>query len=364
MLYSWVYYLHNHFSGLEIIKYISFRAGLAALTAFLISIFIGGKIIKMLKKYKVSEDTTKTDSARLRELHSDKKNVPTMGGVIMLISIIVSTLLWCDLFNIYIGIVLFATVWLGVVGFVDDYIKLKHKNVSGMSGRSKLIFQCGLGLILGLVLYFHFNNVEDGTKLIVPFFKELKPELGAFYVLMVMFFVVGMSNAVNITDGLDGLAIGCVVIAGLVITLVAYVVGRVDFSNYLQVPYIPGCGELSILCAALVGAGLGFMWFNCFPAQAFMGDTGSLPLGGILGIVAIIVKLELFVFFIYSIFIVEALSVVLQVGIYKVWKKRIFLCAPLHHHFQFKGWPETKITARFFIIAAIMALLSLITIKL
>ncbi|MFQ5964476.1 MAG: phospho-N-acetylmuramoyl-pentapeptide-transferase [Candidatus Scalinduaceae bacterium] len=364
MFYSWIYPLHNQIHQLSIIKYISFRAGLAAITAFLISVFIGAKIIKILEKYNVSEDTTKKDSEMLKDLHKDKKDVPTMGGIIIMIAIIVSTLLWCDLSNIYVLMVLFVAVWLGILGFLDDYIKLTQKHSSGLSSTSKLIFQCGLGLILGLVLYFHFIDINDGTSLMIPFFKGIRPDLGAFYVLLVMFFIVGMSNAVNVTDGLDGLAIGCTIIAGLAFTLITYVVGRIDFSSYLNVPYVPGSGELSIFCSALVGAGLGFMWFNCFPAQAFMGDVGSLPLGGILGLIAIIVKQELLLFFICIIFIVETLSVVLQVGVYKITRKRTFMCAPLHHHFQFKGWPETKITIRFLIIAAIMALFSLITLKL
>ncbi len=364
MFYNWVYPLHDYFQGFELIKYISFRAGLAAITAFLISLLIGAKVTKILRKYKISEDTTKKDSETLKDLHKSKKDVPTMGGIIMLIAILISTLLWCNFFNIYVLMVLFTAVWLGILGFFDDYIKLTQKHSSGLTSASKLFFQCGLGLILGLILYFHFNNIEEGTKLVIPFFKEIRPDLGAFYVLMVMFFLVGMSNAVNITDGLDGLAVGCTVIAGLALTLIAYIVGRVDFSSYLQVPYISGVGELSIFCSALVGAGLGFMWFNCFPAQTFMGDVGSLPLGGILGIVAIIVKQELLIFFIGSIFIVEAFSVLLQVGVFKMFGRRLFLCAPIHHHFQFKGWPETKITMRFFIIAAVMALFSLITLKL
>lgn len=364
MFYKWIYPLHDYFEGFELIRYISFRAGLAAITAFLISLLIGAKVIKILKKYKVSEDTSKTDSKELKDLHSNKKDTPTMGGIIILVSIIISSLLWCNIFNIYILIVLFTAVWLGVLGFFDDYIKLTQSHSSGLTSASKLFFQCGLGLIIGLILYFHFKNIDEGTKLVIPFFKETRPDLGAFYVLMVMFFMVGMSNAVNITDGLDGLSIGCTVIAGIALTLITYIVGRVDFSAYLNVPYIAGAGELSIFCSGLVGAGLGFMWFNCFPAQTFMGDVGSLPLGGILGIIAIIVKQELLIFFIGSIFIAEAGSVLLQVCVYKIFKKRLFLCAPIHHHFQFKGLPETKITMRFFIIAAVMALFSLITLKL
>jgi phospho-N-acetylmuramoyl-pentapeptide-transferase len=364
LFYKLIYPLHEYVQGLELIRYISFRAGLAAITAFFICVLVGSKVIKVLKKRNVSEDTSKTESETLKDLHSDKKNVPTMGGIIILIAIIISTVLWCDIFNIYILLVLFTAVWLGILGFFDDYIKLTQKHASGLTSGSKLFFQCGLGLIIGLILYFHFKDIEGGTRLVIPFLKGVRPDLGAFYVLMVMFFIVGMSNAVNLTDGLDGLSIGCTVIAGMAFTLIAYIVGRVDFSSYLQVPYVAGAGELSIFCSALVGAGLGFMWFNCFPAQTFMGDVGSLPLGGILGIVAIIVKQELLIFFIGSIFIVEAVSVLLQVCVFKFTRKRLFLCAPIHHHFQFKGWPETKVTMRFFIIAAIMALFSLITLKL
>ena len=364
MFYNLIYPLHEYFEGFELIRFISFRAGLAAITAFAISVLVGSQVIKMLKKRKVSEDTSKTDSEALKDLHSEKKDVPTMGGIIILVAIIISTLLWCNIFNIYVLLVLFTAVWLGILGFFDDYIKLTQKHASGLTSASKLFFQCGLGLIIGLVLYFHFKDIEEGTRLVIPFFKEVRPDLGAFYVLMVMFFVVGMSNAVNIADGLDGLAIGCTVIAALALTLITYIVGRVDFSSYLQVPYIAGASELSVFCSAVVGAGLGFMWFNCFPAQAFMGDVGSLPLGGILGVVAIIAKQELLMLFIGSIFIIEATSVLLQVCVYKITGKRLFLCAPIHHHFQFKGWHETKVTMRFFIIAAIMALFSLITLKL
>lgn len=364
MFYNWIYLFHNRFPDLEILKYISFRAGFAAITAFLISVLIGAKIVKVLEKHKVSEDTTKTDSEVLKDLHKGKKDIPTMGGVIIIISILISILLWCNLSNTYVLMVLFATVGFSILGFFDDYIKLTHKDSSGLTSKSKFFFQCVIGLVLGLILYFHFSGIEGGTEIVIPFFKGLKPDLGVFYILPVVFILVGMSNAVNITDGLDGLSIGCTVIAGMAFTLIAYIAGRVDFSHYLQVPYVPGVGELTIVCSALVGAGLGFMWFNCFPAQVFMGDIGSLPLGGILGLLAIMVKQELLIFFICSIFVAEIFSVILQVGMFKLCGKRVFLCAPLHHHFQFKGWLETKITMRFLIIAAIMALFSLITLKL
>lgn len=354
MLYS----LFSSIHSLEVFKYISSRSCLAAFTAFFISIFFGHWFIKRLRALKVGEDTTKTDSEELKRMHVDKKNTPTMGGIIVIVSILVSTLLWCNIYNEYVLLLLFTLIWFGVLGFIDDYIKLTQKNAAGLTDVSKLSFQSALGLILGLVLYFHFNKFTWGTQLVIPFLKGFKLDLGPFYILVVAFFVVGMSNAVNLTDGLDGLAIGCSIIAGIAFAVVAYVSGRGDFSNYLRIPYIPGSGELSVFCAALAGGGLGFLWYNCFPAQVFMGDTGSLTLGGILGLIAIIVKQEVLMMIIGGIFIAEAVSVFMQVSFYKMTKKRIFRCAPLHHHFQFKGWHETKITLRFWIIAALLVVVS------
>ena len=251
-------------------------------------------------------------------------------------------------------------IWFGALGFIDDYIKLTQKNSAGLSDVSKLLFQSALGLILGLILYFHFNKFTWGTQLVIPFIKGFKLDIGPFYILTVAFFIVGMSNAVNLTDGLDGLAIGCSIIAGIAFAVIAYVSGRADFSSYLQIPHVPGSGELSVFCAALVGGGLGFLWYNSFPAQVFMGDTGSLTLGGILGLVSIIVKQEVLMIIVGGIFIAEAVSVLLQKLFYKLTKRRIFRCAPLHHHFQFKGWHETKITHRFWIVAAMLAIFSLV----
>ncbi len=356
MLYSWL----SSIDSLEIFKYISSRSCLAAFTAFLISIFFGHWFIKRLQTLKVGEDTSKTDSEELKRLHYDKKNTPTMGGIIVIIAILVSTLFWCDIYNGYVLLLLFTLVWFGALGFIDDYIKLTQKNAAGLSDVSKLLFQSALGLILGLILYFHFNKFTWGTQLVIPFVKGFNPDLGPFYILVVAFFIVGMSNAVNLTDGLDGLAIGCSSIAGIAFVAIAYVSGRVDFSNYLQIPYVPGSGELSVFCAAVVGGSLGFLWFNCFPAQVFMGDTGSLTLGGILGLTSIIVKQEVLMIIIGGIFIAEAVSVLIQKAFYKMTKKRFFRCAPLHHHFQFKGWHETKITHRFWIIAAMLAIFSLV----
>lgn len=355
-----LYNLFSSINSLELFKYISSRSCLAAFTAFFISIFFGNWFIKRLRALKVGEDTTKTDSEELKRMHFDKKNTPTMGGIIVIVSILISTLLWCNIYNEYILLLMFTLIWFGVLGFIDDYIKLTQKNAQGLTDVSKLLFQSALGLILGLILYFHFNKFTWGTQLVVPFIKGFKPDLGPFYILVVAFFIVGMSNAVNLTDGLDGLAIGCSVIAGIAFAIFAYVSGRTDFSNYLRIPYIPGSGELSVFCAALAGGGLGFLWYNCFPAQVFMGDTGSLTLGGILGLVAIIVKQEVLMIVIGGVFIAEAVSVLMQVSFYKMTKKRIFRCAPLHHHFQFKGWPEAKVTLRFWIVAALLAIFSFI----
>lgn len=355
-----LYSLFSSINSLEILKYISSRSCLAAFTAFFISIFFGHWFIKRLRSLKVGEDTTKTDSEELKRMHFDKKNTPTMGGIVVIVSILVSTLLWCNIYNEYILLLMFTLIWFGVLGFIDDYIKLTQTKAAGLTDVSKLLFQSALGLILGLILYFHMKKFAWGTHLVIPMVKGFQPDIGPLYILFVTFFIVGMSNAVNLTDGLDGLAIGCSIIAGIAFAVVAYVSGRMDFSNYLRIPYIPGSGELSVFCAALVGGGLGFLWYNCFPAQVFMGDTGSLTLGGVLGVLAVIVKQEVLMIVIGGVFIAEAVSVLMQVTFYKMTKKRIFRCAPLHHHFQFKGWPEAKITVRFWIVAALLAVLSLI----
>jgi len=321
--------------------------------------FFGHWFIKRLRALKVGEDTTKTDSEELRRMHSDKKNTPTMGGIIVIASILISTLLWCNMYNEYILLLMFTLIWFGVLGFIDDYIKLTQSKAAGLTDISKLLFQSALGLILGLILYFHMKKFTWGTHLIIPVVKGFQPDLGPFYIIVVAFFIVGMSNAVNLTDGLDGLAIGCGIIAGIAFAVIAYVSGRVDLSNYVRIPYVPGSGELSVFCSALAGGGLGFLWYNCFPAQVFMGDTGSLTLGGVLGLVAIIVKQEVLMIVIGGIFIAEAVSVLMQVSFYKMTKKRIFRCAPLHHHFQFKGWHEAKVTVRFWVTAALLAVCSL-----
>jgi phospho-N-acetylmuramoyl-pentapeptide-transferase len=351
LLYGWF----SSIDFLEIGSYISFRLCFAALTAFFTSVFFGRWFIKKLRTLKIEEDITKTDSEELKEMHFDKKNIPTMGGIVVIVSILVSVVLWCNMYNGYILLLIFTLIWFGVLGFIDDYIKLTQKDTPGLSSKSKFLFQSALGLILGLIVYFHFNTFAWGTQLIIPFVKDFKPDLGPFYILVVAFFIVAMSNAVNLTDGLDGLAIGCSIIAGIAFAAIAYASGCVDISKYLNILHIPESEELSVFCAALVGGGLGFLWFNCFPAQVFMGDTGSLALGGVLGLIAILVKREVTMIIIGGIFVAEAISVIVQVSFYKMTKRRIFRCAPLHHHFQFKGLPESKVTFRFWIIAILLA---------
>jgi phospho-N-acetylmuramoyl-pentapeptide-transferase len=282
-----------------------------------------------------------------------------MGGILILGTVIISTLLWADITHQCIWIVLFSTVWLGLTGFIDDYLKQIKKKAGGLSPKIKLLSQIILGLILGTVLIYSQNNLN----LEIPFLKGVNFDLDGLYILFVILVITGSSNAVNLTDGLDGLAIGIVVMVGIAFSILCYVSGNVNLSNYLLIPYIKGAGELTIFCSSIIGAGLGFLWFNCYPATIFMGDVGSLALGGAIGTVALLIKKEMLLIIVGGIFVVEALSVILQVGTYKLTKKRIFKIAPLHHHFQFLDWPENKVIVRFWIIAGLLALFTLITLK-
>ncbi|MFA5411002.1 MAG: phospho-N-acetylmuramoyl-pentapeptide-transferase [Candidatus Omnitrophota bacterium] len=360
MLYNLLYPLHELISFLNIFRYITFRAAMAAVTAFLISLIFGPLVIKELKKLKIGENIRKEDSARLYELHSNKQDTPTMGGILILSAVLLSTLLWADIFNRYIIMVVFATLWLGLTGFMDDYLKQIKKKSKGLTATAKFTSQIILGLILGAFL---FLDPPVNTRLDIPFFKDLSIELSVFYILFVVLVITGSSNAVNLTDGLDGLAIGCVIMAAIAFSVLSYVSGNIKFSDYLLIPYIRGSGELTVFCASILGAGLGFLWFNCYPASIFMGDVGSLALGGALGIVALLIKKELLLVIVGGIFVLEALSVILQVGSFRLRKKRIFKIAPLHHHFQFLGWPESKVIVRFWILAGLLALLTLVTLK-
>jgi len=360
MLYHLLYPFHDIISIFNLFRYITFRSAMSTLTAFIISLILGPFLIKRLKALKIGENIRKEDSARLHELHRGKQDTPTMGGILILTAIVISTLLWADISNRYIRIVLFSTIWLGVTGFIDDYLKQVKKKSKGLTATAKLTSQIVLGLILGVIF---FMDSQTSVKLDFPFLKDLSLNLDGLYILFVILVIAGTSNAVNLTDGLDGLAIGIVVMVAIAFSVLSYVSGNLKFSEYLLIPYIKGSGELTVFCASILGAGLGFLWFNCYPASIFMGDVGSLALGGALGTVALMIKKELLLMIVGGIFVLEALSVILQVGSFRILKKRIFKIAPIHHHFQFLNWPENKVIVRFWIVAGLLALLTIVTLK-
>ena len=363
MLYHLLYPLRDLWFGFNVFKYITFRAVSASITAFLISIIVGPILIKKLKEMKVVEVVLRPDAPAIDPHFKDKADTPTMGGVLIISAIVVSMLLWADIFNKYVIISIVGVLWLGAIGFMDDYAKLTISGKKrGLGARVKFIAQMFLGVLVGVYLYF---SAPDFPKLIeVPFFKDIFLNLGMLYILFVALVVVGSSNAVNLTDGLDGLAIGCVMIMTFSYGVMSYIAGNFQFSNYLNVTYIPGSGELTVLCAAIIGSSLGFLWFNSYPATVFMGDTGSLALGGAIGLLAVLIKKELLLVMVGGIFVLEALSVIIQVFHFKLTKQRVFLMAPFHHHLQLSGWKESKITIRMWIIAIILALASLATLKL
>jgi len=361
MLYYFLYPLRDVWFGFNVFKYITFRAAMASLTAFLISLIVGPLIIAWLKKIHFGQNIRKEHVEALYDLHKHKQGTPTMGGVLIILAIALSTVLWADMSNQYVLVALGTFLCLGAVGFVDDYIKVLKKRNLGLNAPNKFLWQALLGIALALFIIF-FTPIP--RTLYVPFFKDFAFDLGVLYILFTIIVIAGTSNAVNLTDGLDGLAIGCTIIAALTYAILSYVSGNIKMSGYLNIFYLGGAAELSVFCAAMVGAGLGFLWFNSYPATVFMGDTGSLALGGGIGVVALFIKKELLLFVVGGIFVLEALSVILQIGSYKMTKKRLFLMAPLHHHFQLLGWAESKITIRFWIVAIVLALLSLATLKL
>lgn len=334
---------------------------MASVTAFILSLILGKVLIPKFARLKIGEKTRKQDSLKLDDLHGHKEGTPTMGGVLILTSILLTVFLWADLTNKFILLSAFTCLYLGILGFIDDALKLKGKRPKGISAKTKLFWQIVLGLIIGTFLYL---DPEFPLTLSLPFLKKIVLDLGLFYIFFAVVVIVGTSNAVNITDGLDGLAIGCVIIATLAIAILSYITGHMQFSDYLLLTYIKDSGELTVFCGAILGASLGFLWFNCHPAEIFMGDVGALALGGTLGAIAIFIKKELLLLLLGGVFVLEALSVMLQVGSFKFRKKRIFKIAPLHHHFQFLGWHESKVIIRFWIIAIILALLTLATLKL
>ncbi|HZR46926.1 MAG TPA: phospho-N-acetylmuramoyl-pentapeptide-transferase [Candidatus Manganitrophaceae bacterium] len=357
MLYHFLYPLHTTYSFLNVFRYITFRTIYAILTALVISFLIGDWVTELLKRYQIGQQV-RTDGPKS---HLSKSGTPTMGGVMILVAILVSTLLWADLTNRYIWLVLFATAGYGLIGFWDDYLKCIRKNPKGLLPRYKFSLQILVALITSLGLY---RSPAYSTILSIPFFKNFTPDLGALYIPFAILVIVGASNAVNLTDGLDGLVVGPITVTAIAYMIVAYVTGHKAFSEYLLIPHIEGAGELSVFCGSVVGAALGFLWFNAYPASIFMGDVGSLPLGGALGTVAVISKHELLLVLVGGIFVIEALSVIFQVASFKSSGKRVFLMAPIHHHFELKGWKEPKVVVRFWIVSIILALLSLSTLKL
>ena len=356
MFYHFFYSLCN----INIFQYITFRAGGAILTSLIITFLIAPYIIKTLKKYKISQ-TVREDGPKT---HQVKAGTTTMGGLIIIISLLLSTLLWARLDNNFILWLIAATIFFGLIGFIDDYLKLIKKNPKGLSAKKKLLFQSIFTIFVIIYLYFFPTNSEYATSLNIPYLKTTFIEMSFLYFVLIFFVIVGSSNAVNLTDGLDGLAIGNIVIVAITLALFSYLIGNINISSYLKVPYVMGAGEISIFLTALFGAGLGFLWYNTYPAEIFMGDTGSLCIGGLLGLSAVFIKQELILFILGGIFVAEALSVMIQVSFFKRTQKRVFKMAPLHHHFELCGLTETKVTIRFWIIGIILAIIAIASLKL
>ena len=358
MLYHLLYPLHTTISGFNVFRYITFRTIYASLTAFLICFFLGPWVIRKLTALQVGQYIREDGPST----HLQKAGTPTMGGTLILFSVAVSTLLWTNLTNYYVWIVLLIIISYGVIGFIDDYLMQVKKQSKGLSARNKFMMQGIVAILAGILIY---SCPNFNTRVTIPFLKDISPDLGWGYILFAALVIVGTSNAVNLTDGLDGLAIGPIIIASATYMVFAYVTGHIKIADYLQINYVAGSGEITIFCGALAGAGIGFLWFNTYPAQIFMGDVGSLSLGAALGTAAVITKQEILLILVGGLFVVEALSVIFQVGFFKMTNgRRIFKMAPLHHHFELKGWPEPKVIVRFWIIAIALALISMSTLKL
>ena len=358
MVYEFLFPLHTIFSSFNVFRYITFRTIFASVTALLICLILGRWLIRKLQKLQIDqqirEDGPKT--------HQVKKGTPTMGGVLIIFSVVISTLLWANLSVDYVWLVLVVTVGFGLIGFLDDYKKLAGRSSQGISGKTRLTAEIVIALFIGVILYLKpgFN-----TQITIPFLKTVLPNLGWGYILLCVFIIVGAANAVNLTDGLDGLATGPIIICFATYVFFAYFAGNIKIAAYLQIPYVAGTGELTVFCGALVGAALGFLWFNAYPAEIFMGDVGSLSMGGALGAVAVITKQEILLAIVGGIFVMETFSVIFQVGYFKLTGgRRIFRMAPLHHHFELKGWAEPKVIVRFWIISILLALLAIATLKL
>ncbi|WP_215396811.1 phospho-N-acetylmuramoyl-pentapeptide-transferase [Rheinheimera oceanensis] len=352
-------YLTQYYSFFNVFSYLTFRAILGILTSLLLSLYLGPKLIARLQLMQIGQ-VVRNDGP---QSHFSKKGTPTMGGLLILGSVLLSTLLWADLDNKYVWVVLFVLISFGLIGFVDDYRKVIRKDPKGLIARWKYFWQSLFAIATAAFLYFTAERPAE-TALLVPFLKDVMPQLGLLFIALSYFVIVGTSNAVNLTDGLDGLAIVPTIMVASAFAIIAYASGNVNFSGYLNIPYLPYAGELVVVCAALVGAGLGFLWFNTYPAQVFMGDVGSLALGAVLGVIAILVRQEIVLFIMGGVFVMETLSVILQVGSYKLRGQRIFRMAPIHHHYELKGWPEPRVIVRFWILSIIFVLVGLATLKL
>jgi phospho-N-acetylmuramoyl-pentapeptide-transferase len=360
MLYHLLYPLSSIFSPFNIFQYTTFRAGGAILTSLIITFIIAPIIIRNLKKYKIGQ-TVRDDGPKT---HQVKSGTTTMGGIIIILSLLISSLLWARLDNHLILWLIAATLYFGMIGFADDYLKLVKKNPKGLSAKKKLFFQSMFAIFVIVYLYFNPTNSQYATSLNIPYLKTTFLELSLLYFVLIFFVIVGSSNAVNLTDGLDGLATGNIIIAAGTLAIFSYLIGHSHISSYLKVPYVAGAGEISVFLMALFGSGLGFLWYNSYPAEIFMGDTGSLCLGGLLGLSAVFIKQELILFIVGGIFVAEALSVMIQVSVFKRTQKRVFRMAPLHHHFELGGLAETKVTIRFWIVGIILAIIAIASLKL
>ncbi|MDR1306433.1 MAG: phospho-N-acetylmuramoyl-pentapeptide-transferase [Treponema sp.] len=357
MLLEFLYPLVRYFTPFNVFQYLTFRGAYAALTTLLLCYLLGQPIIEALRKMRVGQ-SIRDDGPRT---HLKKSGTPTMGGVMIILSVVLSALLWQDLGNFKIWLCTGTLLAFGVIGYVDDYLKVSWKNSDGLPGPVKFGAQIAVALAVALILY--FSGEEEITYLYVPFFKNPVVDMGVFWIPFAVLLMVGESNAVNLTDGLDGLATGLLIWVFITLGILSYLSGRADFSAYLGIPHIEGAGELTVFCLAAVGACVGFLWFNSYPADVFMGDVGSLSLGGVIAAVSLIIKKEILILIIGGVFVLEAASVILQVLFYKLWKRRVFKMAPLHHHFELSGWVETKVVIRFWILGGLFAIIALSTLK-
>ena len=358
MIYHLLYPLHTTFSSFNVFRYITFRTIYASITALIICFVVGPWLIRKLQSMQIGQQVREDGP----QTHLVKKGTPTMGGVLIIFAVVMSTLLWANLAVNYVWLVLLVTIGFGLIGFIDDYSKLSGKSSKGLSGKTRLTAEITIALFASIILYLKpgFNS-----QIAIPFFKTVLPNIGWGYILLSTFIIVGAANAVNLTDGLDGLAVGPAAICFATYMMFAYFAGNVKVATYLQIPYVAGAGELAVICGALVGASLGFLWFNSYPAEVFMGDVGSLSLGGALGMTAVITKQEILLVIVGGIFVIETFSVIFQVGYFKLTKgKRIFRMAPLHHHFELKGWAEPKVIVRFWVVSILLALMAISTLKL